>query len=85
MEELITANNNGDRASNPMVLSDLYEIALLAAYDAARDDDIPFSGVMEYLDAAEFIGGCVGKTGDEVNNELLDCTIAEMERGDRDE
>jgi hypothetical protein len=71
--------------SEPIVLEDVYEIALLAAYDAARNDKIRFSGVMEYLDAAEFIGARLGKSGEDVINELLDCTIAELERGDMHE
>jgi hypothetical protein len=62
----------------------LYQIALEAAHEAARNDSIPFENTIDYVDAACFIGRRLGNTEIEVVNDCIDFTIAVLERGGSD-
>lgn len=66
----------------PDPLRDIYRVSIIKAYNAARDPEVPLELVPEFVDAAAFFGERLGKTWDDVLNDCIDHSIAEMARDD---
>jgi hypothetical protein len=78
--DYVSSGEAGPRKPDP--LRDIYRVSIVKAFNAARDPEIPMELVPEFVDAAAFFGEQLGKTWDDVMNDCIDHSIAEMDRDD---